>query len=304
VRGVLAAIPRGPTTLRCRDATTRRELPRPREDELQVAGLRLQGIAEGGVETNLRVPELKLMFDVGMCPPGALKYQRVLVSHGHADHLAGLHYFISQRGMMKLPPPILHVPEEIVDPLERVMAAWSEIEGFELKFELRGAKPGERVTISNELTALPLRTHHRVPSLAWVIERTTRRLDSQYEGLPPEQIRRLREEGVKITHETTVPLLCVTGDTKMDFFLEHEIVRRCKVLVYECTSWDDQRSVASTREWGHTHVDEWIEQCEKFEGEALVLVHRSLRHTRRVALRVVRERFPASMRDKIHVFGH
>ncbi len=266
--------------------------------------MRLQGIAEGGVETNLRVPELKLMFDIGMCPPGALKYQRVLVSHGHADHLAGLHYFVSQRGMMKLPPPILHVPEEIVDPLGRIMAAWSEIEGFPLQFELRGAKPGERVTINSELTALPLRSHHRVPSLAWVIERTTRRLDVQFEGLPAEEIRRLREAGVEITHATTVPLLCVTGDTRMELFLDHEIVRRCKVLVYECTSWDDQRSVESTREWGHTHVDEWIEHVEKFEGEALVLVHRSLRHTRRVALRTVRERFPAHVRAKIHVFGH
>ncbi|MFV8749267.1 MBL fold metallo-hydrolase [Nannocystaceae bacterium ST9] len=279
-------------------------MPRPREDEVQVCGLRLQGIAEGGVETNLRVPELKLMFDIGMCPPGALKYPRVMVSHGHADHLAGLHYFISQRGMMKLPPPILHVPEEIVEPLGRIMQAWSEIEGFDLKYELRGAKPGERVVINAELTALPLRTHHRVPSLGWVIERTTRRLDPQYEGLPAEEIRRLREAGVTITHETTVPLLCVTGDTRIEFFLEHEIVRRCKVLVYECTSWDDQRSAESTREWGHTHVDEWIEHVEKFEGEALVLVHRSLRHTRRVALRVVAERFPAHLRDKIHVFGH
>jgi ribonuclease Z len=280
------------------------EVPRPQEDEVQVAGLHVQGIAEGGVETNLRVPELKLMFDIGMCPVTALKYGRVLVSHGHGDHLAGLHYFISQRGMMKLPPPILHVPEEIVEPLERIMAAWSEIEGFPLKFDLRGARPGERVKINNELTALPLRTRHRVPSLGWVIERTTRRLDPQYEGRSSDEIRQLRLSGVTITHETTVPLLCVTGDTRIEFFLENEIVRRCKVLVHECTSWDDQRNAASTREWGHTHVDEWIEHVEKFEGEALVLVHRSLRHTRDEALKVVRERFPAHVRDKVHVFGH
>lgn len=279
-------------------------LPRPREDEVQVAGLRILGIAEGGVETNLRVPELKLMFDIGMCPPGALKYQHVMVSHGHADHLAGLHYFISQRGMMKLPPPILHVPEEIVDPLTRILTAWSEIEGFPLQYELRGATPGERVTINKELTALPLRTRHRVPSLGWVIERTTRRLAAEFEGCSSDELRRLRESGTKITHETTVPLLCVTGDTRIEFFLEHEIVRRCKVLVFECTSWDDQRGAASTREWGHTHVDEWIEHAHAFEGEALVLVHRSLRHTRQDALDVVRERFPESIRDKVHVFGH
>jgi ribonuclease Z len=49
-------------------------------------------------------------------------------------------------------------------------------------------------------------------------------------------------------------------------------------------------------------VDEVIEHAEKFEGEALVLVHRSLRHSFAQAEKIVRERFPASVRDKVHVF--
>jgi hypothetical protein len=60
------------------------------------------------------------------------------------------------------------------------------------------------------------------------------------------------------------------------------------VLVHEVTSWDDRRGVAETRRWGHTHVDEMIARAEQFTGEALVLVHRSLRHTKREALEVVR----------------
>ncbi|NJK32880.1 MAG: MBL fold metallo-hydrolase [Deltaproteobacteria bacterium] len=279
-------------------------MPRPHEDLLQVAGLRLIGIAEGGVETNLRVPELKLMFDMGMCPPGALSFERVLVSHGHADHLAGLHYYISQRGMMKLPPPVLYVPAEILDPLHRILSAWSEIEGFPLRYELVGCEPERVVKLGRGLSALPLRTHHRVPSLAWLIRRHTQRLDAEYEGRAPEELQRLREAGVRITHEVITPLLCVTGDTKISFFLEHEVVRQCKVLVHECTAWDDRRDAEATRKWGHTHVDEWVEHVEAFEGEALVLVHRSLRHSKRFAERVVRERFPVHMQGKVHVFGH
>ena len=74
--------------------------------------------------------------------------------------------------------------------------------------------------------------------------------------------------------------------------------------MHECTAWDQQRDVASTRSYGHTHVDEWIQHIEKFEGETLVLVHRSIRHSRTFAERVVAEQFPASMRDKVVVFGH
>ena len=279
-------------------------MPRPREDELLVQGLRLTGIAEGGVETNIRVPELKLMFDIGMCPPGALSFGRLLVSHGHADHLGGVHYYISQRGMMKLPPAKIHVPAEVAPALERVLAGWAEIEGFTYRYELHPAAPGDRVKVGRDLTAIAVRTHHRVPSLAWVIERRVHKLRPEYTGLPGGEIQALRQQGVEVTEFVDTPLLCVTGDTTIDTFLESELIRRCKVLVHECTSWNEERSRESTREWGHTHVDELIEHAETFEGEALVLVHRSLRHNKKLAKRVVRERFPAAVRDKVFVFGN
>lgn len=279
-------------------------MPRPREDELLVAGLRLQGIAEGGVETNIRVPELKLMFDIGMCPPGALSVGRLLVSHGHADHLGGVHYYISQRGMMKLPPPIIHLPAEAAPALERVLAAWSEIEGFDYRYELRPAKAGDRVKVGRNLTAIAIATQHRVPSLAWVIERRVDKLKAKLRGRPEQEIQALRESGEDITDAVDTPLICVSGDTTIDTFLASPLMRRCRVLVHECTSWDDQRDLASTRDFGHTHVDEWIEHVDKFEGEALVFVHRSLRHSKREAQRIVRERFPAEHREKIHVFGN
>lgn len=279
-------------------------MPRPPEHKLEVGGLHLLGIAEGGVETCIRVPELKLMFDFGMIPHGALSTHRVLVSHGHNDHLGGIHYYLSQRKMMKTPSAIIHVPAEIIAPLETLLGAWSQIEGFEYEYELRPAKPGDRCEVGRDLTATAIRTQHRIPSLAWAIERTTRRLDDAYRSLAPEELDQLRKQGTQITHEVVTPLLCVTGDTTIDAFLGSELMRRCKVLVHECTAWDQQRDVASTRAYGHTHVDELIEHVEKFEGEALVLVHRSLRHSRGFAERVVAERFPASMRDKVFVFGH
>jgi ribonuclease Z len=279
-------------------------MPRSNEDRVEVGGFHIEGIAEGGVETNLRVPELKLMFDLGMCPPGALRYNQVLVSHGHADHLGGLHYFISQRGMMKLPAPRVHFPVEIHDQVATLLRTWSQIEDFDYQFDLLPAEPGARREVGRDLSATAIRTHHRIPSLAWLIERTTRKLDDAYRGRSGEEIGALRQQGVQVTHEVVTPILCVTGDTTLDTFLNDERLRRCQVLVHECTSWDQQRDVASTRSYGHTHVDEWIEHVEKFEGEKLVLVHRSIRHTRAFAEQVVAERFPASVRDKVVVFGN
>jgi ribonuclease Z len=279
-------------------------MPRSLEDSIAVGGFHLEGIAEGGVETNLRVPEFKLIFDIGMCPPGALRFNHLLVSHGHNDHLGGLHYFLSQRGMMHLPPAHVHLPSEIHEPVSRMLATWAEIEGFANKVEFHPASPGESRKVGRDLTATPIRTTHRIPSLAWLIERTTRRLDDAYRGLSGAEIGALRQAGHQVTHDVTTPVLCVTGDTTIDTFLADERLRRCQVLVHECTAWDQQRDVASTRSYGHTHVDEWIEHVEKFEGETLVLVHRSTRHSRAFAEKVVAEQFPASVRDKVVVFGN
>jgi len=279
-------------------------MPGIRECELEVGGLHIQGVAQGGVETNIRVPELKLMFDIGMVPHEAMRFRRVMISHGHTDHFGGIHYYLSQRGMMKQSPAIIHLPEELVEPLEQLLAIWSKIEGFEYRYELRPATPGGRYKINQNLTAIAIRTDHRIPSLAWVIERRTRRLKPEYQGLEGPEIAALRQQGVEIADVHVEPVLGVTGDTTIDTFASSELLRRCKVLVHECTAFDDRRDVETIRGWGHTHVDELIEQAERFEGEALVLVHRSLRHSRRFARRVVRERFPASVRDKVFVFGH
>jgi ribonuclease Z len=272
-------------------------------DTLEVAGLKLRGVTRGGVETCLMVPTLGVMFDIGMCPPGALKFNRALVSHGHADHLGGLAYLVSQRGLMRAPPIEVHLPEEVVPPMRQILAAWSAIEGFNYQADVVGHAPGSRVRVARDVEAVALRTTHRVPSIGWLLERTTHKLRAEYVGRPPQELARLRASGEAITEASTAPLLCVTGDTQIEFFDAHEQVRRCKVLVHEVTSWDDRRDVAQTRRWGHTHVDEIVARAEQFTGEALVLVHRSMRHTRREAEAVVRARFPAAVRDRVHVFG-
>ncbi len=272
-------------------------------DQLGVCGLTLCGVTRGGVQTCLMVPELDVMFDVGPLPRGALRYKTILVSHGHQDHLGLLPYLVSQRQLMGGIAPEVHIPREIHAPLGRIMDAWSEIEDFPLPVHLHPRDPEDEVRLGKDRVARCVRSVHRVPSLGWIVSRTSRRLRPQYHGRPGPELRDLRHSGLEITEDHEEPVLCVTGDTQIDLFLSDERVRKCKVLVHDVTSWDDRRNVSETRKWGHTHVQEMIEHAEKFEGEALVLVHRSMRHKRSDAVEIVKTRFPASVRDRVHVFG-
>lgn len=272
------------------------------DDELHVHGLTLRGVACGGIRTCLMVPELGLMFDVAPRTPGQLRYETILVSHGHQDHLGGLPYLVSQRHMVQAGPPKVHVPEEIVEPLRRIFDAWAEIEDFSMEVHLHGHAPGDTIPVRGGL-ARCLRSDHRVPSLAWIVERHTDRLKPDLRGVPGPELAKRRKAGETITEPHVEPLLCVTGDTRIELFDREPLVRRCAVLVHEVTGWDDRRGPEDVRTWGHTHVDEIIERAEQFEGDALVLVHRSPRHTRSEAEAIVRRRFPASVRDKVHVFG-
>ncbi len=272
-------------------------------DELAVGGLTLRGVSRGGVQTCLMVPELDLMFDVGGVALGQLRFAHILVSHGHQDHLGGLPYLVSQRRLAGLPAPHVHVPAEIESPLQRIFAAWSEIEDFPLAPVIVPHAPGDAVAFRRGVEATCLRSVHRVPSLAWLVARTTERLRPEFAALPGARIAELRRAGVAVTEHNTVDLLAVTGDTQIELVHREERLRRCKILVHEVTAWDERRTVEQVRGWGHTHVDEMIAWSERFEGEALVLVHRSPRHGRSQAESVVRARFPAAVRDRVHVFG-
>jgi len=272
-------------------------------DELAVGGLTLRGSAQGGVRTCLTVPEIGVMFDVGPMFRGVLRYDRILVSHGHQDHLGMLPYLVSQRQLMRKPPPEVHVPREIVEPLRRIFDAWAAIEDFDLAVHLHGHDPEDTVDLGNGRVARAIRSHHRVPSLCWLIERHTRRLRADLVGRPGPELRRLKAEGVEITEPHVEPWLAVTGDTRIDLFVQDRRLQEVRVLVHEVTAWDDRRSVEEMRAWGHTHFEEFVQVADRFRGEALVLVHRSLRHSKRDAQAMVASRLPASVQDRVHVFG-
>lgn len=252
-------------------------------DECQVDGIQLEGFAAGGEATSIRVPRWGLVFDIGVCVPKTIahRYHSLLLSHGHSDHAAALVYMLGQRSMRKLPVMDVYLPQEILEPVHRLLEVWKDIEGYERAANFIPVNPGERHTLASGQEFMALRTVHRVPSLAYVLGAPDPAKDAPFD-----------------------PHLCVTGDTTIDFLKQHSLARKARVMVHEVTAWDQSRSVQLTRERGHTHVQELLDDPQLFdEHRALVLVHRSSRHSRRFAQEVVDTQFPGALAAKTVIFG-
>jgi len=275
-------------------------------EKLNVSGVTLQGYAQGGWQTSVYCSEIRAVFDAGCILPGVAA-DRYLITHSHPDHIMALPHIVGRRSVTESKKVLhIHVPAAIGDTVRAVVEGMCTLFGDRTprdKVQVHDQEPGDLIPLTSEHVARVLPTPHRGPSVGYVVEHTTRKLKAEFHGMEGQEIARLRAQGVQITDDRTSPMLAVPGDTQIEFLLDNEMVRRSKVLVHEVTVWDeDMNNVEGCRRYGHTHVAEMVEHCEKFEGDALVLCHRSMRYSRSEIEEIARRRFPAAILPKIHFF--
>jgi len=273
-------------------------------EKLNVSGVTLQGFAQGGWRTSIHCPEVGAIFDAGTVLP--VNADRYFITHGHPDHSGALPSIVARRSIMETKKPLqVYLPAAIAPHMQAAIDAMDNLFGGRrsLNTVINPMHHGDEVLIRKGLKVKALRTYHGVPSVGWAVEQTTSKLKAEFQGLEGQEIGRLRREGTEVTDDVTGTMLVVPGDTKIDFLLREEHARKAKVLVHEVTYWDNTlSSVEGCRRYGHVHVDEMIEHCDKFEGEALVLVHRSMKYPRSQVEQILKDRFPKAMLPKIHIF--
>ena len=123
----------------------------------------------------------------------------------------------------------------------------------------------------------------------------------EYKSATAHDLGRLRREGVEIEESYEENLISFTGDTRIEF-LNDENARRAKVLFMEVTYWDERKSVANAREWGHIHFDELLPLLGKIEAEKIVLIHASARYKTRELEQFISDRVPEHLKAKLLLF--
>ena len=149
--------------------------------------------------------------------------------------------------MLKYPPPVVHVPAEIVGDAANLIAAWKALDGGQQACEVVGMNPGDRVALSDDHSVSAFATAHPVPSRGYVVWERRHKLKPEFVGLPGEELKRLRDAGAAMTNEVSVPLVCYTGDTGPAGLDGDPAVYEAKVLIVEMSfARPEQSRSAST----------------------------------------------------------
>jgi ribonuclease Z len=259
-----------------------------RLSQLEMGDFTLAGYSVAGEESVVVVPELDCVFDIGKCPREALAMDHVLLSHGHADHAAGITYYFAQRDFQGMSNGTALVPEELVSPLEGLMAAWGRVEGHVPPHRIVGMRPGEDFEIRRGLLARAFPTRHLSASLGFTLIEVRRKLKSEFVGLTGPEIVDLKNQGVEITNRLEIPLVAYLGDTAKANYSDLPHVANARALLLECTFFDPDH-VTRARAGKHLHVTDLAEVLEGMNNERIILVHVT-RRTNMVAARQILRR--------------
>lgn len=265
-------------------------------------GLTIEGYSRAAVQSYWRVPELKLCFDLGGSPWSFMGTQTVFVSHSHLDHLAAIPVFVARRRMMKMEPPTIYVPEEVVENVQRLLHVWQRLDRGRMLCELIGVKPGDEIQLSREHVVTAFATKHTVPSVGYVVWDRRRKLRPEFQGMSGDQIRDRRLGGEDVTHEVRIPLVCYVGDSAPAGLDGYPPIYEAQVLITELTFFRPEHRKEKIHKFGHTHLDDIVERAGKFKNELIIFAHFSTRYQEQQIRTAIEQKLPASIKDRVKLW--
>lgn len=243
----------------------------------QHGDFKIEGTSVSGVATSFVVHPYKVVVDIGVCTPEAVKCQWVFITHAHIDHMGAAAQHAATRDMMGMDPTKFVCSAGVADGIRRIMDVWQEIQGS-FKYEIVVVNPGERVSIGKGVKVEAFGTHHRVPSQGYAFTRMTTKIKPEFAGKPAAWIGAQVRAGVQVKDEYESVEMVFTGDSTSEVHF-NTMISRAKIIVAEATFVNDKVSVAEAREKGHTHMSEIVEHAACFAGcERVVFTHFSNRH--------------------------
>lgn len=229
----------------------------------------------GGIGTVVSMPEFSVSVDIGLCTSAALRTETILLTHGHADHLAGLATWLGVRRLYGMRPGRIVVPAGLVDSIRTLIDVFGDLQRRPYEVELFAVEVGDEFELSKGLLARPFSVDHGVPGVGWAIVRRVVKLRPEHHGMPGARIAELKQDPANDLFETRdESLVAVTGDTTVaGLDVDDPVVSGARVLFVEATFVDQRRTVAHAHLGHHVHLDELAPVLDRVRSPAIVLYH-------------------------------
>lgn len=262
----------------------------------------IEGWSRAAVQTCWRIPELKLGFDLGAQPWDFMGTGNWFLSHTHLDHVAALPVYVARRRMMKMEPPVIYLPAECVDDVQRLLLIMQRLDRGRQTCELVGMEAGAEVELGRDHVVTAWDTVHTIPSRGFVVWERRLKLKDEYVGLPGDRIRDLKFQGVAITKEIRSPLVAYTGDTAPAGLDACPAAFEAKILITELSFLRPNHRREKIHKFGHMHLDDLLEREDRFRNELIVAGHFSTRYHAHEIRRTLEAKLPESLRSRFKIW--
>lgn len=268
----------------------------------QHAGLTIEGYSRAAVQTYWRIPELKIGFDLGAQPWDFMGTPTWFITHSHLDHMAALPVYVARRRMMRMEPPTIYVPAEVVEDVRRLLLIMQRLDRGRMICRLQGVRPGEEIELSREHVVSVFPTTHTIPSVGYLVWDRRFKLKEEYHGLSGDQIRDLRLSGTAVTREVRTPLVAYTGDTSPPGLDQTPAVFEAKILITELSFIRANHRREKIHKFGHMHLDDFVERADRFHNELIICSHFSTRYHPNEVKRLLETKIPTALRSRIKLW--
>jgi ribonuclease Z len=203
---------------------------------------------------------------------------------------------------MKMDPPRIYMPAEMIEPVERILRLFTRLDRGRMPCQLLPLQPGDEIELGRELVVTASATKHTVPSLGYVVWERRHKLKAEYQGLTGEQIRDIRLGGQEVTEEQRKPILAYLGDTAPEGLDNNPAMYEAKILICEMTFVSPEHRKDKIHKFGHMHLDDFVERQDRFQNELIVAGHLSTRYHANVVRRHVEKAFPDMMDGRLKLW--
>lgn len=262
----------------------------------------VDGYSRAAVQTYWRIHELKIGFDIGAHPWDYMAIPRLFISHGHLDHIASIATYVARRRMMKMEPPDIYLPDELISTVDALLKVFVRLDRGRLPCRLVGLRPNDEVELSREIVVSASATRHTVPSLGYIVWDRRLKLKPEFLALSGPEIRDLKLSGVEITNEVRIPLVAYTGDTAPAGLDNCPDMYKAEILISEMTFLAPQHRKEKIHKHGHMHLDDIVARKNDFQNKHIVFGHFSVRYGDEQIRRWVEKALPDQLDGRIRLW--